>query len=292
MRTYFLILVLLIYGCSQSKPKSEESTLLRSYRLIDSDKEDEAIGLLSHELQVRDSQAPEGTDQSAEATQLRVTLASAYAKKAGLTIREIARAYDLARSLASFKISKENLVNPTENDQKVTDLSNLVLQEIRLIQTITVIPKVEQDQQLYLYQSIRILNSISNLSPADLIYSVIVKVVYVRTLLESNQIKAILPKIVKENNQCVAKLSEFRNYLQKATKILLSAYDNLATALPEKKEEILNSSRSLVELSSNLGTLNSAGVLVFGLNQNKLNDLYRAFGVSSQDITCEKVIEE
>ena len=154
MKICVLILVFLIYGCSQSKPKSEESTLLRSYRLIDSDKEDEAIGLLSHELQVRDSQAAEGTDQSSEATQLRVTLASAYAKKAGLTIREIARAYDMARSLASFKIDKQSVVNPTENDQKVADLSNLVLQEIRLIQTITIIPKVEQDQQLYLYQSI------------------------------------------------------------------------------------------------------------------------------------------
>ena len=292
LKIYLLVLFLLVFGCSQSKPKSEESTLLRSYRLIDSDKEDEAIGLLSHELQVRDSQAPEGTDQSVEATQLRVTLASAYAKKAGLTIREIARAYDMARSLASFKISKKSLVNPTENDQKVTDLSNLVLEEVRLIQTITVIPKVDQDQQQFLYQAVRILNSTPNLSPADLIYSVIVKVVYVRTLLESDQIKALLPKIVKENNQCVAKLSEFRNYLQKATKILLSAYDNLAAALPEKKEEIVNSSRSLVELSTNLGTLNSAGVFIFGLNQNKLNDLYRIFGVSSQDITCEKIVEE
>jgi hypothetical protein len=280
------ISLLLFFGCGGKENHQEESTLLRSYRLIDNDKADDAISLLSDEIDQRDNASADGLDTSAETTELRVTLASAYAKKAGITIHEISQSYVLAKKISDIKLQNDFENFQTENDRKITDISKLLLGQIKIAQTLTVIPKVNSENIVYLHQAVKILDSAPNLTTADLVYSSILKIVLVRSMIESDSLKSILPKASDINKDCVADFSNFKNYLLKTTKILLGSFDDLIKALPEKSSDIVKTIADIKELSENIASVNAAGIVIYNVNRSTLNSLYRFFNVSPQEITC------
>lgn len=290
-----LILVLisasLLFGCGKSDHnQSEENVQLRAYRLIDANKVDDAISLLSAEIDSRDQNAQNGIDESKETTDLRVTLASAYAKKSGIRIFEIAKAFEMGKKISSFKLQEFSSKADSSNnpsDKALRDISKLLMAHLKMIQTLSIIPQISQEKADFLLQAVRVLNSSNNLEPADLIYSAILKVILVRTMLESDSLKFVMPKVVKENNQCVANLTEFRDHLTRASKILLSGYEDIGKAMPEKKKEVENASKAIVELTTNVASVNAAGVVLHSLNTSSLDSIYNSIGVGSQVVDCE-----
>lgn len=296
MKIIFTILstltLTLLAGCAKSSNQKVESTQLRAYRLIDDNRTDDAISLLSAEIETKDNNSINGLDESKEATDLRVTLASAYAKKSGISIHEIAHAFEMGKQISSFnaqssQISSEK-VEPNENDRKLKDIASLLASQLKVIQTIAIIPKVQNEKLNYLAQAVRILNNTPNLGPADLIYSALLKIILVRTMLDSDEFKSILPKVVKENHQCVAKLNDFRDHLTRASQILLSGYEDLGKAMPEKKEEVMNSSKTIVDLTASVASINAAGIVLYSLsNSSSFDSIYTALGIGSHIVNCE-----
>ncbi|MBC7419857.1 MAG: hypothetical protein H7328_03930 [Bdellovibrio sp.] len=280
------LLIIGLVGCGKSRNQDEEGVQLRAYRLIDDDRVDDAISLLTAEIGNRDEAANDGADLSQETTDLRVTLASAYAKKSGIRIYEIANAFQMGKQISNYKIQSTDF-DPESNGEKLNGLSVLLITQLKMMQTISIVPKIAQEKTKYLEIAIRILNSAPNLSPADLVYSAILKVILVRTMLESAELKSFMPKVVKENGQCVARFTEFRDHLTRASKVLLSGYEDVAKAMPEKKEEIMKTAVTIVDLTSSVASLNAAGIVLNSFNTNSLEHIYKSLGVGSQIISCE-----
>lgn len=285
----FAFIAFVIVGCGGSKHQQSESVLLRSYRLIDSGQPDDAIALLHDEIDARDAKAANGQDQSGETNELRVTLASAYAQKAGITIREIAESYQLGKKIAQVKFKDIDASYRSEGDRKVTTMLNMVLIHFRTIETVTIVPKVPSDRLRYLEQAVKVLDSTAQLGQADLLYAAILKLVTVRSMLESDNLKAVIPKSSDINKQCVANFSGFRDYLLRATKILISGLDNVMQAMPDKREELTRNSNDVSEVAAGLSSINAAAITIFSVDRSTLNEIYRIFGISSQEINCESI---
>lgn len=286
-----LAFMLMLMGCqSKNSQQQDESVVLHSYRLIDENRTDEAIVLLTDEINKLSKNTSEANN-SAEMIELKITLASAYAKKAGLTVREMAKAIKQSQQIANINTMTTTSTSAeyAKNEKILHDFSELLLTYFKSFQIISVIPKIEPAKIVYLSQAVKIISSISDLSPADLIYSAVLKVVLVRTLLESNEIKQIIPVITKENNECVAKVGEFRDYLVRASKILISGLEDLTKALPDKKDEYMRSAHDIVEFSTHLSEINSAGLVINKLQPNALNQIHSLLGIGSQEINCDSV---
>ena len=284
---FFLSSILLFSACAPKTASQEESTLLRSYRLIDDNKVDDAISLLTdatERLELENS-----LQNEEEIKDLKVTLASAYAKKAGITIKEIAKAADLAKKTTSFNIKKElieknTLIKISEQSQQMFNFFVTILRSTRVI---SIIPKIKAAKLDYLKQSIKILNSVPNLGPDDLVYSALIKIIYVRNFLDQSLLGKSITKLEKVNNQCVANFSIFRDHLLRATQTLSSAYGDVGKAMPKKKTEIVKGLATLDEMTKNLIQFKAAQVIVDNVMASSLENIFVELGFGSQNLSCE-----
>ncbi len=286
---YFLLFVLfsLLLGCSQNNQKHED-VQLRAYRLIDDNNVDQAILLLIDEIKSRNAQAPNHKDNTYSTKELKVTLASAYMKKAGISIKEIAVSFQLAKNINSFRAFNENEISKDEANasKNLKNISTLFATCLRLAQAILIIPHVADQNIIYLKQATKVISSCPNLDPEDYIYSAIIKIILVRSMLESENHGDISPKIEKQNKVCVTNLSDFRDYLTGMTPILSSAYQDVAKAIPDRSEEMKSNINKITVLSDNLKTANFASIVVSSLQNESLNPLYVFLGIGNEIRSC------
>lgn len=326
-----IFVLLLILGCGKTQSDKINGNLqMRAYRLIDDNQIDDAISLLSHEIDKRDEAAPGGFDDSPETSKLRVTMASAYAKKAGVQIFEIAKSLKILLEISSYKIykphqsltgakpSKEKpATSPDHGDSNESghvfqspvhsgpienkilkgiqfknasrdyfDFLESFLEYFKFLQMTLVLPKVTQENYIYLYQSIKILNSAPNLSPGDFVYSAFLKAIQFRTIIESEEFKKNLPYLVKEENQCIAMFGKFGENSSRAIKMLLSGLNDLEKAMPEKKEELRKSSEELTQVMSRLDVMNSEGIIINNFQSSSFLFMFKSLGFGSLENNC------
>lgn len=280
---------LLMVACGKSNKVSNETPLLRSYRLIDENRTDDAINYLTSQIDERDAVAPSGQDDSPDTTRLRVALASAYGKKAGVDVHAMAKAFQAGKSIASVKAVKFDKIDEAKasnQDHQLEALAVWIVESLKGVEVVEVIPKIEADKIMYLQQAIRILNSTPKLLPGDLVYSALLKVIYVRAEFEVSELKTVLPTVHQENGQCIAKVSDFRDYLVRASKLLLSAYDDLGNAMPTKKAQFQKDSQVIVDLTTSIASVTAATDILDTVSLDTMNRIYKSLGLASQNISC------
>lgn len=201
-------------ACGPQK-NGTESILVRSYRLIDENRMDEAITLLTQEQKQNPSE------------QVNVTLASAYAKKSGLSIREITKSFSQAQAIASVDTSSLT-ESPNYFDQNIGQLGKLTTVNSQHFRFFSVVPKIEESKIIYLEYACKLLNSTQLTDPANHIYAAIIKIVLARSYLS----------LSKPQMSVVSSLDDFKKPLLKSSRFIASATGNFLAAMPEKQKEI------------------------------------------------------
>jgi hypothetical protein len=275
----FLLLALfsLLTGCDNKEKKhNRNDVLLESYRLIDEDREDEAIGLLDSRIEEFSDDSPENL----ELKNLKVTLASAYAKKAGISIREIGASFSKIKNIADLKTENFQTSNATNGvDKNLSQFSNIILDTFKFVNTFSALPKVSQEKMPYLTHAVKILNSTNGLDYTDRIYSALLKIILVKSMFESPELHSILPYATKENETCVVKTFEFSEYLLRTSRILLSAVKDLEQSYPDKKGQFSAQGKKITEWTESLVSINATSVVLSQFAMGQLETVYRFFAV-------------
>jgi hypothetical protein len=253
-----ICLLVFCLGCT-SKKQPEESIQTRAYRLIDQGQVEQAIILLSEEIESRDkSHQPKG-DHSEETDSLRVTLASAYFKLSGLEMKDILKSVVEGNRVNQLKppiLSK----NP-DIDPKVGEGLDLIFRQIfefyKSIQWFSVLPAVGDEKIEFLKHATKILNTVQSKKPEDLIFKAIIKVVILNSSLTSPRVGLAAPHMIKENGKCVAQIENMKTHLIGFSEDVLSILTDLIQAIPERKDEfaanveITKKARSAIQAAKN-----------------------------------------
>ena len=280
-------------GCSQKKAEQKENVQLSAYRLIDENRSDEAISLLTGEIETRDSSSPTGFASDSETKDLRVTLASAYARKAGISIFEIARSFDLIKSLDStprLQLSElSGLGGPTSQLEKQTVLvQDFVSNKIKILETLAVLPRVSLDKLDYLIYGVRVLQGVPNLNSSDLIYKSILNIVIARTYLDTEVThKMTGGLVVQRNSICYYNFTGLYVHFLRVVEIILTTVQDLNVALPERRPEIARISDDLIKLNSNMNVWQSNLDLTQEITQASLESFSTALGFRLEN-SCDQ----
>ncbi len=229
VRFIFLILTIIMSITSSScqrKDKSEsEDVVLKSYRLIDENRADEAITLLEAELKI----TPDSYD-------FRSILASAYAHKAGFKIQKLAPLVTIAKKLSSLKIKKEE--NLKNESHKSLDSSQSILKLNYAFEVFDTIPVILPEKIVYLDYAIHLLNSLdTKIRTEDVVYRALLKVLRLKYKI-SAKISVNANSNFSSNPTCKADLSGLDEYVQSVAKEFLSLIDDVKAANPDQKEKL------------------------------------------------------
>lgn len=232
LETILLLLVasfLVTGGCAPQKSMNE-APLTRAYRLIDSQRDDEAIEYLNQLIQKDSNQ------------DYQVALASAYAHKAGVKIQKFAglvgdsqKISDLPQDLKLVDDKEKELT--FKIDDFANNLSNLLVKYSKILTVYAAIPSVSSENSMYLEEAIKIMESIEKPRPSDAIYRAILRVVQFKHFVAQNLVGSIVDsqQVVKG---CSLDLSAVNDSVVKLGHILVNILDDLAIANPSKAKDL------------------------------------------------------
>ena len=286
-----LTTVLFSCGSKSDSNRDNESVELQSYRLIDSNQEDSAIVLLTDkiaELRFAKLKRELSDPEKKQLNQLKVILASAYAKKAGITIREMVVTYQIGKQFSNLSsaFSSGQIEIKTSQDKALQSIIDIYLGQIKIFQAISAIPKVEKNNIIFIEQAVKVLQSTSNLSPGDYVYSAFIKLILARSYLESENMVNIVPKVEKNEKECIAHFDRFRQYLIKTSSVLLGCIDDLKHALPNQASDFDRVAKGITDVSTQLVALGYANHVIQEIEIQSLGSLYKAMGLSRPAVEC------
>lgn len=237
-----LILMLTMFSCSRPHQEADESVVLRSYRLIDEQRTDEAITLLESELK----SDPLNYDYKA-------VLASAYAHKAGFRIQKLIPLFSIIEKLTKanqyfVKTNSHSGDSDLTEDQKkdlakkseVTSrkLSTAVLKISHVFEAFDSIPIFDNQQIVFLNYAISILESFhEKIKPEDTVYKVLLKILKLKFTMNQNvsfdseNTLAALPN-------CKIDLKQLDSYIQDIGLEVSGILSDVSTVNKDKAEEI------------------------------------------------------
>lgn len=227
---------------------SDESTLSKAYRLIDLQRTDEAIILL-------ESQKQNSTDN----LELMNTLASAYAHKSGIRITTMIPLFLQSGRLKKLNIEFQKYQTKfKDNSKKPDQLRNYIfnLTYLKLfLESLDQIPRVSEDNVIYLRYSISLLNSMGErLRKKDRIYRAILETVYLKYLLAE---KSDLVTRMFQRSNCYGQYerNQVSLYLYEVSELMIDTFTDYSFFVKDKENEFLSASKEISQLSVNLNIL-------------------------------------
>ena len=255
---FMVTLEILIVGCG-SQQATNEAPLTRAYRLIDAQRDDEAIEYLNKIIQNEPNQ------------DYQVALASAYAHKAGVKIQKFASLVGDSKKISElpqelqFSDNKEK-----ETTYKVDDfanaLSGLLIKFSKVLTVYAAIPSVNSADSMYLEEAIKIMDSIEKPRPSDGIYRVILRVVQFKHFVAQEMVGPI-GNGHQTANGCVLDLKSINYSVVKLGRILVNILDDLTLAIPSKAKELAGQRAQIADKTFSL-TLVVTGTSVAGEASN------------------------
>ncbi len=251
-------LILLAIGCGSQK-STNEAPLTRAYRLIDAQRDDEAIEYLDKIIQNEPN--PE----------YQVALASAYAHKAGVRIQKFASLVGDAKKISELPHELQFTDNKDkETSFKVDDfaiaLSSLLIKFSKVLTVYAAIPSVNAADSMYLEEAIKIMDSIEKPRPSDGIYRAILRVVQFKHFVAQEMVGPI-GNGHQTANGCVLDLKSINYSVVKLGRILVNILDDLTLATPSKAKDLTGQRAQIVDKTFSL-TLVVTGTSVAGEASN------------------------
>ena len=257
--------VLMLTSCSGDK-REQESGKMHAYRLIDAGRVDEAIVLLE--------QSHSDNPDNVEVT---VTLASAYARKAGVRIQTLAPSVFAIQKLNQLKaVDTNDTKEPTEIGRVFFTFS----QFSDIWSIYAAIPKVTPSELDYLTHAIELMDeNADSLAASDHVYRAILKTVFLKSLLERDVLTdpdAALPNL----DVCKLDFTRLQVTLEKISAVLSDVIDDVAIASPSEKVAMMDLkdrvTKNISATRASLTSLSSGDVSI----QNTIREMTVARGFS------------
>lgn len=291
---FFIIMLVamgIISGCKKKSEGPSQGIVLKAYRLIDENRDDEAIDLLESELK-RDPKNSE----------IKFILASAYAHKAGFKIQKLVptinQTYNLKKlsrkKIKEKPIKKDTLTNNkmepsaslgsrnTTNDKSITTAdknntsttnSELPAQEYkvesvsshsafllnRLSATLDLyssIPSVTNEKTVYLKQALYTINSIGEaVTQEQALYRAILNGILLKTLVESSLKTELISTTPVDELHCKIDFKKFNEALITTGNLVASIYKDFSLANPNQSEKLLKMREEVAKEVKRLETM-------------------------------------
>lgn len=248
LTTILLISVLAFVGCSRQKKQQSDNVLLESYRLIDEQRDDEAIELLQNALQ-----------KDPNNREYRMTLASAYAHYAGIKIQKLAPLVASFDSLSkAFNNSKE-ISKISQVDVTLESWVTLLQQFSGIFSAYSSIPELAPDKVIYVEQAIKEINLLGKLSQNEAIYRGILRIILIKNKINTK----LLGQFTNENpDQCKVDIDSMNQNILGIGRDVIAAMEDIQTANPDKAGEITQWKKKTADMVSDLSLITTSAMVL------------------------------
>jgi hypothetical protein len=246
-------------GCARDNKKKEDDVILSAYRLIDADRDDEAIVLL------------EGKLDKGENAQYQAVLASAYAHKAGIKVQKLIPAVKLAGKIPDVvkpKAEKKKTKEGAETDLLAEQGSSILMMSSVFLEVFKAIPSVTADGSVYLKHAIYLLDGLGNRQhKRDAVYRAVLNIVLLKRTITEEFVAKIASG--KKSGNCSVDVSHLNATLASVGSILVDIFTDVAYVDGKQKKAMLAAIdqttaavTSLSQASSDVSSTNSAYALL------------------------------
>ncbi len=239
-----LLLVLALLASCAKQDSVQEAPLTRAYRLIDAQRDDEAIAYL--EELIKDD--PESNDN-------KVALASAYAHKAKIKVQKFAgilvdskKMSDISDTFAATDPSKEMTFKV---DDFANNLATLLLKYNKMLTVYAEIPSVADADEIYLEEAIFIMEAIEKPRQADGFYRSVLRAIQFKHLLATDLIGSI-SDTHQAGAGCSLDLTVMNTSVIMLAHLLMNIYDDMAIATPSKAKDLTSQKSKIADKTFSL----------------------------------------
>jgi len=259
LRAAFLS-VLLVTGCGRP-PKKAESPLTHAYRLIDANRDDEAIAYLSDLCNSK----PGDHD-------CLVALASAYAHKSGMKVQKFVNVITMSKDLGALEFTFDSSAGKGENtdraDHSLRSAASLLAKLAQIMRVYTAVPTIKNDNIVYLDEAIRIMINLEHPRQVDALYRAVLRVLRLKHTFAEDVLG--IGTEAKLGADCTLDLSVMSDNLKALGFDLLDILDDLELANPSRaktldrdKKEIANDLDSATHALSSLTEIDEGTRMAF-----------------------------
>ena len=248
-----LCALVLLSSCQRQEPKTE-TNIIRAYKLIDANRADEAIILLE------DMSAKEPKNR-----EILVALASANASFAGINVPSLYPAIDRAVLQETFKklqqevdalsaLQSAGFYKPLDGFTRHWTLMFKFLSSY--IDTFRDLPFIPASKSKFLFEAISILQSISDKTRGQALFSAVLRVLYLKRELTEN----LIPMVLTGNSDETCKLN-FKSIGVIAEYLRVSGAEiasDLGAAYPAQSKDFQANAKNLEQLSTLIQTMTSS----------------------------------
>ncbi len=256
-RASFLFLVSLFSltigtACSTKHSEIQNSDLLRAKRLIDNQQTDEAIELLE-----------QNSEKNSTDPEYRVTLASAYAHKAGIRIQSLSGIVHASNQLkkineqngGAFGTTSDYNSGDTQNrtHQRLSYLSKILAASSNYFLLISTIPTVPENKVVFIKKSIKLMNdSRVTWRASDITYRLLLEIIYFKYSFSTQFLDQLMEPSQRSKESCTLDIQTLSTATMSLGKQLIDILSDYALIYPQNKEQILDRSNELSQNITNL----------------------------------------
>lgn len=245
---------IVINACAKNDTQNKkEDVVLKSYRLIDEQRTDEAIELLESEL----ASDPDNYEY-------KITLASAYAHKGGMKVQKFVPAVSKADKMKDLKLSLEDVDDKASVSNQVNttaiNVARLLTQFAQFFEVYAVIPVINSDQATYIKHAIYLLNETDDrLKPEDALYRAILGIIMFKHILA----EGLIGEFVKPEGSetCRFDLGNVNDTFVELGKTLIGVLNDIGYANDDQAKDLKTTSDEVADTVSNL-TLATTSLMV------------------------------
>lgn len=251
---------LVTVGCQSKKSNRQDSTLVTAYKLIDDQREDEAIFLLEQELNKTPTDSP-------YKIQVKMALASAYAHKAGIKVQKFGPLLEVSKNKVEFPtgltLRNKGTTSKSEAvDIMIRSIAGLITSFRLVMDYYTAIPTVKPADERYLDYAIRILDSLGkNVTQGQAMYRAVLNVVYLKNYLAAHVFDDGL-QVNLDVSTCEIDFNKLNKSLERTAKISIQIVDDLALAQPSKSKNFQSLRKQLGDSVSDLTVVTTSASLL------------------------------
>ena len=221
----------LLAGCSDEN-HGKEDALNHTYRLIDEQRDDEAIQFMDgtiRDQQNQDLQTP---------PEYTVALASAYAHKAGIRIQQFVGIIDASKKMSSVpdafkKVLPEGSDPNSRLDFFLTNSVGLMTKFSAIFEIYTTIPSLHEADQIYLQQAISLMESVGDARPENAVYRAVLRIVQFKYLLSMNLLGNPASGVLTKN--CTVDVSKIQATLNRFEQLADKIIHDFTIAAPAQQ---------------------------------------------------------
>lgn len=250
-----LLSIVISFGVVACAPGGEQESdpILKSYRLIDTQRTDEAIELLEVELS-RDPKRDE----------LRIALASAYAHKAGMKIQKfvgiVTQSERLEKLIKSMDERKPPAEKTTAVDEASLRMANVLKRFSVVAEIYAGVPSIESQNVIYLQHAIHLLSEDKSIPAKNVVYRLILQILLFKHFLNEKWISE--PEVIngKKIKQCSLSAATVNDNIVNLGRLLINIVHDVGYVDP-------NQAAKMKSLAARIGDeIASASLVLTGVS--------------------------